>query len=125
MPERPNPPKGASGRIPPPPLIQTVPARTRSATRRASIGSLHQTLAARPYFVSLASRIASSVSLNGTKTAIGPKISSWQARALWSSPPRSTGLTYQPFSGSGLVTSSSLRPPTASESVMKDCTRAW
>ena len=73
-------PNGASGRIAPPPLIHTVPARICWAMRRASTGSLHQTFAASPYAVSFASRIASSVSLNGRITATGPKISCWTAR---------------------------------------------
>src|SRR5262249_20737486 len=56
--------------------MPTVPARIALVTRMARLMSPVHTVAARPYSVSLAIRIASSSSANGITDSTGPKISS-------------------------------------------------
>src|SRR5215831_11889094 len=56
--------------------MPTVPALMALVIRSARLMSLVQTVAARPYWVSLAIRTASSSSLNGITDSTGPKISS-------------------------------------------------
>lgn len=59
----------------------TMPTGTRSANARPLTTSVVRMASERPESLSAASRAASSMSLKATMGAMGPKISSWYARA--------------------------------------------
>ena len=80
--------------------MPTVPARMALVIRMARLMSLVQTVAARPYSVSLAIRIASSSSANGITDSTGPKISSRAMLMSFDTSVNSVGATKLPAASS-------------------------
>ena len=84
------PPNGADGSETRPRLTPTIPASIRSATRSASPSS-PKTYAARPNSVSFTAASSSSVSVQTTIGATGPKISSRSSGESAGTPVRTVG----------------------------------